>query len=84
MDNISEQRYTFPEGMQEDVRDLISRLLQQRPGERLGFASLQELKQHQFFDGTLASHPETIRAMLYHPLQHDAPVTSVCRPNAAV
>ena len=54
MENISQHALHLPDGMHEDVRDIVQRLLQRQPQDRLGFWDLAELKQHQLF---ASAHP---------------------------
>ena len=46
---IQNRRLKFPYGMDRDARDLVDKLLDMVPENRLGFRSFEDLKSHQFF-----------------------------------
>ena len=62
MQNISEHVYSCPEGMQQDLRDLVDQLLQQHPAQRIGFHDLLELQHHPFFKGV---HDRVVRPVCH-------------------
>lgn len=49
--NTIKGQITWPPSMSPLARDLLSRLLHRRPEERLGSRSVDDIKQHHFFDG---------------------------------
>lgn len=52
MQRIADLDYEFPEDFPEAARDLVAHLLVEEPTDRIGYKSLQEIKDHAFFDGT--------------------------------
>jgi len=46
---VKEANLSFPDDMDETAKDLISKLLQSVPEERLGAENLDDLKSHKFF-----------------------------------
>eukprot|EP00892_Ulva_mutabilis_P009716 jgi/Ulvmu1/7116/UM034_0022.1 len=51
MQRIADLKFDFPEDFPDTARDLVSRLLVEDPAERIGYSSLQEIKDHAFFEG---------------------------------
>jgi serine/threonine protein kinase len=47
--NIMERKLHFPPGFDKDAMDLVDKLLAYNPMERLGYSSMQELREHPFF-----------------------------------
>lgn len=50
-DRICAVEYTIPESVPEVARDLISKLLVKDSTKRLGARNIQDLKNHEFFNG---------------------------------
>jgi len=53
MQRIAELDFVFPDDFSDEAIDLISRLLVEEPSDRLGYDSLQHIKEHAFFEGVL-------------------------------
>lgn len=49
--NILERKLVFPNSMDCDARDIIDKLLDYTPENRIGFISYDDLKTHPFFNG---------------------------------
>jgi len=51
LNNILERKLIFPEGFDPNAMDLVDKLLALNPEERLGYRSMDELKEHPFLEG---------------------------------
>jgi hypothetical protein len=48
--NIIDRRYKCPKGLDEDAVDLIDKLFEICPTERIGYNNINEIKSHPFFE----------------------------------
>lgn len=49
--NIKNGKLTFPSNLSSDIKNLIKRLLEKNPKNRIGAQNKAEIKQHPFFNG---------------------------------
>lgn len=54
MQRIADLNYEFPEDFPDEARDLVAQLLVEEPTDRLGYRSIQEIKDHAFFRGAVS------------------------------
>ena len=50
-ENITNVEFKFPNSLDVNAKDLLEKIFKAKPEERIGFKSLEELKNHVFFKG---------------------------------